>query len=143
MSHRTRESRRMPSLSHSTMIGLRARSTRELVHSLQMYCKLLRVFEDLQPRQDNAQPAAGDSSRFFEGRRNTSRRIRRVGREEVYQDIRHGREAQIQAQSSHLKYDTRSGPGIEIMMDTASSVDIEEVEIHAMSTQLILVYKCN
>ncbi|GBP35787.1 hypothetical protein EVAR_20641_1 [Eumeta japonica] len=43
MSHRTRErpAECLP-LSHSTMIGLRARSTRELVHSLQMYCKLLR-----------------------------------------------------------------------------------------------------
>ncbi|GBP76035.1 hypothetical protein EVAR_33343_1 [Eumeta japonica] len=37
MSHRTREEiRRMPALSHSTMIGLRARSTR-VVHSLQMW----------------------------------------------------------------------------------------------------------
>ncbi|GBP60150.1 hypothetical protein EVAR_41840_1 [Eumeta japonica] len=43
MSHRTRErpAECLASLSHSTMIGLRARSTRELVHSLQMYCKLL------------------------------------------------------------------------------------------------------
>ncbi|GBP19045.1 hypothetical protein EVAR_78515_1 [Eumeta japonica] len=42
MSHRTRErfAECLASLSHSTMIGLRARSTRELVHSLQMYCKL-------------------------------------------------------------------------------------------------------
>ncbi|GBP67723.1 hypothetical protein EVAR_40494_1 [Eumeta japonica] len=41
MSHRTRErpAECLASLSHSTMIGL-PRSTRELVHSLQMYCKL-------------------------------------------------------------------------------------------------------
>ncbi|GBP00535.1 hypothetical protein EVAR_69450_1 [Eumeta japonica] len=41
MSHRTRErpAECLASLSHSTMIGLRARSTRELVR-LQMYCKL-------------------------------------------------------------------------------------------------------
>ncbi|GBP56907.1 hypothetical protein EVAR_41656_1 [Eumeta japonica] len=39
MSHRTREARRMPCVSHSTMIGLPR--ARELVHSLQMYCKLL------------------------------------------------------------------------------------------------------
>ncbi|GBP36186.1 hypothetical protein EVAR_4330_1 [Eumeta japonica] len=45
MSHRTRES--PPNalrLSHSTMIGL-PRSTRELVHSLQMYCKLFIIEE--------------------------------------------------------------------------------------------------
>ncbi|GBP61339.1 Calmodulin-binding transcription activator 1 [Eumeta japonica] len=43
MSHRTRErpAECLASLSHSTMIVFRARSTRELVHSLQMYCKLL------------------------------------------------------------------------------------------------------
>ncbi|GBP82845.1 hypothetical protein EVAR_34509_1 [Eumeta japonica] len=41
MSHRTREPAEcLASLSHSTMIGLPR--TRELVHSLQMYCKLLR-----------------------------------------------------------------------------------------------------
>ncbi|GBP03781.1 hypothetical protein EVAR_2498_1 [Eumeta japonica] len=47
MSHRTRErpAECLASLSHSTMIGLpRARSTRELVHSLQMYCKLFRLY---------------------------------------------------------------------------------------------------
>ncbi|GBP27398.1 hypothetical protein EVAR_17098_1 [Eumeta japonica] len=42
MSHRTREAMNAASLSHSTMIGLPARSAlEELVHSLQMYCKLL------------------------------------------------------------------------------------------------------
>ncbi|GBP66818.1 hypothetical protein EVAR_59515_1 [Eumeta japonica] len=41
MSHRTRErpAECLASLSHSTMIGL-PRAARELVHSLQMYCKL-------------------------------------------------------------------------------------------------------
>ncbi|GBP98446.1 hypothetical protein EVAR_70017_1 [Eumeta japonica] len=42
MSHRTRErpAECLASLSHSTMIGL-PRAALELVHSLQMYCKLL------------------------------------------------------------------------------------------------------
>ncbi|GBP66906.1 hypothetical protein EVAR_60963_1 [Eumeta japonica] len=47
MSHRTRErpAECLASLSHSTMIGL-PRSTRELVHSLQMYCKLFELLRN-------------------------------------------------------------------------------------------------
>ncbi|GBP80333.1 hypothetical protein EVAR_61884_1 [Eumeta japonica] len=42
MSHRTREARRMPCVSLPLNYDRSAaRSTRELVHSLQMYCKLL------------------------------------------------------------------------------------------------------
>ncbi|GBP55326.1 hypothetical protein EVAR_43081_1 [Eumeta japonica] len=49
MSHRTREARRMPALSHSTMIGLPRALARELVHSLQMYCKLLYMNMNVRP----------------------------------------------------------------------------------------------
>ncbi|GBP46147.1 hypothetical protein EVAR_26592_1 [Eumeta japonica] len=62
MSHR-RERPAEWSLSHSTMIGL-PRSTRELVHSLQMYCKL---FSDENPSVaecilDSQKSGAGDGA---------------------------------------------------------------------------------
>ncbi|GBP67199.1 hypothetical protein EVAR_47758_1 [Eumeta japonica] len=74
MSHRTRErpAECLASLSHSTMIGLPR--ARELVHSLQMYCKLLRPrLEMYLIRSPTAAPESLNRRRHYSGGGNQSR----------------------------------------------------------------------